>query len=143
MVFCSCCFQMILKRVLDRACVRAFGCYMTMSVNGNQVLLCSAETALLLHRQLSASRSNLTSSAGPLTSNTLLMADKLIGLGQAGQQMGTFRFKAAQKTSVCFSGLSFKIQTSYFHEMLRGNRFLVYGKAIKCQILDSSKQQLV
>lgn len=33
----------------------------------------------------------------------------------------------------------FKIQASYFYNMLRGNSFLVYGKAIKCQILDSSQ----
>lgn len=70
---------------------------MRMSVNGNQVLLCSAKTGLLLHRQLGVSRSSLTSPAGPLTSNTPLMADKLIGLGQARRQMGTFRFKAAQQ----------------------------------------------
>lgn len=66
-------------------------------MNGNQVLLCSAKTGLLLHCQLGVSRSSLTSSAGPVTSNTPLMADKLIGLGQAGQQMGTFTFKAAQQ----------------------------------------------
>lgn len=72
-------------------------CYVRMSANGNQVLLCSAKTGLLLHRQLGVSRSSLTSSAGPLTSNTPLMADKLIGLGQAGQQMGTFTFKAGQQ----------------------------------------------
>lgn len=71
--------------------------------NGNQVLLCSAKTGLLLHRQLGVSRSSLTSSAGTLTSNTPLMADKLVGLGQAGQQMGTFMFKAAQRNfSVLF-----------------------------------------
>lgn len=34
---------------------------------------------LLLHRQLGVSRSSLTSSAGPLTSNTPLIADKLSG----------------------------------------------------------------
>ena len=60
-------------------------------MNGNQVLQYSAKTGLLLHRQLGVSRSILTSSAGPLTSNTPLMADKLIGLGQTGQQMGTFK----------------------------------------------------
>lgn len=59
--------------------------------------LCSANTGLLLHRQLGVSRSSLTSSAGPLTSNTPLMGDKLIGLGRTGQQMGTFTFKAAQQ----------------------------------------------
>lgn len=72
-------------------------------MNGNQVLLCSAKTGLLLHRQLGVSRSSLTSSAGPLTSNAPLMADKLIGLGQAGQQMGMFTFKAAQKKRQCAS----------------------------------------
>lgn len=109
-------------------------------MNGNQVLLCSAKTGLLLHRQLAVSRSSLMSSAGLLTSNTPLMADKLVGFGQAGQQMGTFMFEAAQqKTPVCFSGPPFKIRASYFHEMLRGNGFLVYGKAIKCQILDWSR----
>lgn len=45
---------------------------------------------LLLRRQLGVFRSNLTSSAGPLTSNAPLMADKLVGSGQAGQQMGAF-----------------------------------------------------
>lgn len=118
-------------------------CYVRMSANGNQVLLCSAKTGLLLHRQLGVSRSSLTSSAGPRTSNTPLMADKLIGLGQAGQQMGMFTFKAAQQKLSGLSGPPFKIQASYFHEMLRGNGFLVYGKAIKCQILDWSEQQLV
>lgn len=61
------------------------------------MLLCSAKAGLLLHRQRDVSTSSLTSSAGPLTSNTLLMADKLIGSGQAGQQMGTFTSKAAQQ----------------------------------------------
>lgn len=73
------------------------GAYRRMSVNGNQVLSCSAKTGLLLHRQLGVSRSSLTSSAGPLTSNTPLIADKLIGFGQAGQQMGMFTFMAAQQ----------------------------------------------
>ena len=53
-------------------------CCMWTSLNGNQVLLCSAKAGLLLQRQLGASRSSLTTSAGPLTSNTPLMADKLI-----------------------------------------------------------------
>lgn len=67
-----------------------------MSENGNQVLVV-AKAGLLLHRQLGVSRRSLTSSTGPLTSNAPLMADKLIGLGQAGQQMGTFTFMAAQQ----------------------------------------------
>lgn len=93
-----CCVQLMPKHVLvTRHGFHVWVCYVWMSVNGNQVLLCSAKAGLLLHRQLGVSRSSLTSSTGPLTSNTPLMADKLIGLGQAGQQMGTFTFKAAQK----------------------------------------------
>lgn len=59
---------------------------------------------LLLHRQLAASRSRLTSPAGGLTSNTPLMADKVVGPGPAGQQMGTFGPKAARRASMRLSG---------------------------------------
>lgn len=104
-------------------------------------VLCQ-KTGLLLHRQLSVSRMSLTSSAGLLTSNAPLMADKLIGLGQAGRQMGTFlRLRQHSKASVCFSGPSFQMQANYFHKMLRGNRFLLYGTTVKCQILHPPKLQ--
>lgn len=102
--------------------------------NGNQLPASSCQDTLgCLHRQLGVSRSSLTSSAGRLTSNTPLMADKHVGSGQAGQQMGTFRLKTAATTtknlhSVCFSGPPFKSQAGYFHEMLRGNRFWFMGK---------------
>lgn len=36
-----------------------------------------------------------------------------------------------------------RVQASYFHDMLRGNGAQLYGKAIKRQILEWSKQQLV
>lgn len=60
-------------------CVRA-------SLNGNQVL--SARAGLLLHRQLGASASRLTSSPGAPTSKAPRAADKVVGLRQTGQQMG-------------------------------------------------------
>ena len=91
-----CCTKVMPKHVLvtrHRSHVCMWVCYARMPVNGNQVLLCFAKTGLLLHRQRGVSRSSLMSSAGPLTSNAPLMADKLIGLGQAGQQMGTFTFE--------------------------------------------------
>lgn len=121
-------------------CVR-FGCYMKMDVRMETRCNCEhwAKTPrLLLHRQLAVSRSRLTSSAGGHTSNTPLMADKVVGPGPAGQQMGTFGCGKRQWASqVC----CWRVQASYFHWMLRGNRFLVYGKAIKRQNLDSSKTE--
>lgn len=81
-----CCVKVMPKHALvtrHRSHVCVWVCYAMMPVNGNQVLLCFAKTGLLLHRQRGVSRSSLMSSAGPLTSNTRLMADKLIGLGQA------------------------------------------------------------
>lgn len=62
-----------------------FMCVWT-SLNGNQVLLCSARAGLLL--QLRASRSSLTSSPGGPTSNAPLMADKVIGLGRLDNKWG-------------------------------------------------------
>lgn len=104
-------------------------------------VLCQ-RTGLLLPRQLGVSRMSLTSSAGPLTSNAPLMVDKLIGLGQAWWQMGTFLcLRQHGKASVCFSAPSLQMQASYFHEMLRGNRFLLYGTTVKRQILHPSKLQ--
>lgn len=73
-----------------------------MSLNGNQVLRRSARAGLLLHRQLDTSRSSFTSSAGAPTSNAPLMADKVIWLGQTGQQMGMEK-KKEKKT---FSSLA-------------------------------------
>lgn len=68
--------------------------------NGNQLPASSCQDTLgCLHRQLGVSRGSLTSSAGRLTSNTPLMADKHIGTRQAGQQMGTFRLKTAAATT--------------------------------------------
>lgn len=69
-----------------QSCLRAVGCGCLCM----ETFCALPKHGLLLHRQLGVFRSNLTSSAGPLTSNTRLMADKLIGSGQAGQQMGTF-----------------------------------------------------
>lgn len=100
-----------------------------MSLNGNQVLLRSARAGLLLHRQLGMSRSSLTSSAGAPTSNAPLMADKVIGLGQTGQQMGI-----GGKENILLSGPLFESQASYFHWMLRGNRLPLYERAIKKSI---------
>lgn len=112
-------------------CVR-LGVTREWLTNGNQLPVSSCQDTLgCLHRQLGVSRSSLTSSAGRRTSNTPLMADKHIGTGQTGHQMGTFRLKTATTTkthSVCFSGLPFETQASYFHEMLRGNRFWFMGK---------------
>lgn len=71
----------------------------------------AAAAALLLPRQLGVSRTMLTSTTGPLTSNTLLMADKLIGLGQAGQQMFTSDAGAGEAKRSCFSGSLFKKKT--------------------------------
>lgn len=107
--------------------------------------LCRAKAGLLLHRQLGASRSSLTSPAGPLASNTPLMADKLGWVWSCRTTNGHILHpKPRSKHSACFVGPSpLKTRASYFHEMFRGNGFVVYGKAIKCQILDWSKQQLV
>lgn len=105
-----------------------------MSLNGNQVLRRSARADLLLHRQLDTSRSSFTSSAGAPTSNAPLMADKVIWLGQTGQQMGMEKKnpkKTKGKENILFSGPLFKSQASYFHWMLRGNRLPLYGRAIK------------
>lgn len=101
-----------------------------MSLNGNQVLHRSARAGLLLHRQLHTSRGSFTSSAGAPTSNAPLMADKVIWLGQTGQQMGMEKKKKG-KENILFSGPLFKSQASYFHWMLRGNRLPLYGRAIK------------
>lgn len=107
--------------------------------------LCSAKAGLLLHRQHAVSRSSLTSSAGPRTSNATLMTDKHIGFGRAGQQMGTFTVCSRRRSepSACFSGSLFQTQAAYSNDMLRGKGFLLYGKAITCQFLEWSEVQLV
>lgn len=102
-------------------------------------VLCQ-KTGPLLRRQLGASRISLTSSAGALTSNTPLMADKLIGPRQAGQQMGTLTSEAAQQNlGVLLRPLHSKCRPAIF---MRGNGLLLYGTPVKCQILPSSKLQL-
>lgn len=98
--FVPCCAKSVPKHVQVTRHVCARACYVWTSANGNQVLLCSAKTGWLLHRQLGVSRSGLTSSTGPLTSNTLLMADKLIGLGQTGQQTAMFTSAATASRGI-------------------------------------------
>lgn len=119
-----------------------FGCYMKMWVRMETRCNCEhwakTPSLLLLHCQLTAPQSRLTSSAGGHTSNTPLMADKVVGPGPAGQQMGTFGCSERQRASQVHC---WRAGASYFHWMLRGNRFLVYGKAIKRQNLDSSKTE--
>lgn len=76
-----------------------------MPLNGNQVLRRSARAGLLVHRQLDTSRSSLTSSAGAPTSNAPLMADKVIWLGQTGQQMGMEKKKRKRKHSLLWPSI--------------------------------------
>lgn len=118
--------------------------------NGNQLPASSCQDTLgCLHHQLGVSRSSLTSSAGRLTSNTPLMADKRIGSGQAGQQMGTFKLKTATTTNPPPPSPSLLLRPSVrkpgqlFSWDVKRKQVLVYGKAIKCQILDSSEPGFV
>lgn len=139
---CNYCARTLHPQTCGRCfpCVH-FRCYMKIDVRIGTRCNCEhwAKTPwLLLHRQLAASRSRLTSSAGGHTSNTPLMADKVVGPGPAGQQMGTFGCGERQCASQVHC---WRAQASYFHWMLRGNRFQVYGKAIKRQNLDSSKTE--
>ena len=97
------------------------------------------------------SRSRLTSSAGPLTSNAPLMADKLMWLGQAGQQMGRVYIRSSKalknhpKKTVCASQTRCsKCRPAIFMRCEEETGFLVYGQSHKMsKILEWSQQQLV
>lgn len=81
--------------------------------NGNQLHLRAPSQDTLAAAAPSACCVS-TGSAGGLTSNTPLMADKVVGPGPAGQQMGTFGLKTARRASMCFSGSPLEIPGQLF-----------------------------